>query len=283
MLPLSYKSNRASQPSPMRNSLELPLPSRLSQVAIDEAELRVQLAATYRLIDKFGMSDLVETHISARLPGTNQFLFNRYGLMFHEITASSLVKVDLEGAVLAADRENQTYWNSLNHGGINPAGFVIHSAIFAAREDIHCVLHTHSRYGTAVSLLECGLLPVSQFALQYYDRVAYHDYEGVSLDLDERDRLTQSLGNRKVMILRNHGLLTAGRTIPEAFILAYYLEKSCEIQVLAQSTGSPLVIPSEAVCAKSAQQQDIDIEGLGNLQWGALLRLLDRDDPSYRD
>ena len=274
----------------MRNSLELPLPSGLPQaeVAIDEAELRVQLAATYRLIDKFGMSDLVETHISARLPGTNQFLFNPYGLMFHEITASSLVKVDLDGVVIghgdnSSDRQHPALWNSPNYGGINPAGFVIHSAIFAARADIRCVLHTHSRYGTAVSLLECGLLPVSQFALQYYDRVAYHDYEGVSLDLDERDRLTQSLGNRKVMILRNHGLLTAGRTIPEAFILAYYLEKSCEVQVLAQSTGSRLVTPPEAVCLKSAQQQDIDLEGLGQLQWGALLRLLDRDDPSYRD
>jgi ribulose-5-phosphate 4-epimerase/fuculose-1-phosphate aldolase len=120
-------------------------------------------------------------------------------------------------------------------------------------------------------------------SLRFSITIALPDYEGVSLDLDERDRLTHSLGNRKVMILRNHGLLTAGRTIPEAFILAYYLEKSCEIQVLAQSTGSPLVIPSEAVCAKSAQQQDIDIEGLGSLQWGALLRLLDRDDPSYRD
>jgi ribulose-5-phosphate 4-epimerase/fuculose-1-phosphate aldolase len=261
----------------MRNSLELPLLSGLPPVetAIDEAQLRVQLAATYRLIDTFGMSDLIETHISARLPGTNQFLFNRYGLMFHEITASSLVKVDLDGAIVESAGQET--------GRINRAGFVIHSAIFAARADVHCILHTHSRYGTAVSLLECGLLPASQFALQYYDRVAYHDYEGVSLDLDERDRLTQSLGNRKVMILRNHGLLTAGRTIPEAFILAYYLEKSCEIQVLAQSTGSPVIIPSEAVCQKSAQQQDIETENLGQTEWAALLRLLDRDDPSYRD
>ncbi|MBD3881435.1 class II aldolase/adducin family protein [Phormidium tenue FACHB-886] len=258
----------------MRQPIELTIQSCLPQAetAIDEASLRVQLAATYRLIDKFGMSDLVDTHISARLPGTNQFLFNPYGMMFHEITASSLVKVDLEGASIGPSD-----WV------VNPAGFVIHSAVYAAREDIACVLHTHSRYGTAVSLLDCGLLPVSQFALQYYDRVAYHDYEGVSLDLEERDRLVQDLGNRKVMILRNHGLLTAGRTIPEAFILAYYLEKSCEIQVLAQSTGNKLVIPSEAVCRKAAQQQDIDMENLGQLQWGALLRLLDRDDPSYRD
>ncbi|MBI4782452.1 MAG: class II aldolase/adducin family protein [Oscillatoriophycideae cyanobacterium NC_groundwater_1537_Pr4_S-0.65um_50_18] len=246
-------------------------PTTAANQPVDEQTLRIQLAAAYRLIDKFRMSDLVETHISARLAGTDQFLLNPYGMMFHEITASSLIKVGLEGWVEPGDRI------------VNPAGFVIHSAIHAARPDISCVLHTHSRYGTAVSLLECGLLPVSQFALQFYDRLAYHDYEGVSLNLAEQQRLVNDLGKHKVMIMRNHGLLTAGRTIPEAFVLMYYLEKSCEIQILAQSSGSKLVVPSESACQISAQQQDIDMENLGMLQWGALLRLLDRDDPSYRD
>ncbi|NJR65967.1 MAG: class II aldolase/adducin family protein [Leptolyngbyaceae cyanobacterium CRU_2_3] len=240
--------------------------------AADEQTLRVQLAATYRLIDKFGMSDLVDTHISVRVPGEDHFLFNPYGLMFHEITASSLIKVDLAGNIVG-----HSDWAA------NPAGFVIHSAIQRARQDITCVLHTHSRYGTAVSLLECGLLPVSQFALQFYNQVAYHDYEGVSLELAEQQRLVEDLGDRKVMIMRNHGLLTLGRTIPEAFVLMYYLEKSCEIQILAQSSGSKVITPPVAVCEKSAQQQDINMDNLGQLQWGALLRLLDRDDPSYRD
>ncbi|HEY9643193.1 MAG TPA: class II aldolase/adducin family protein [Coleofasciculaceae cyanobacterium] len=258
----------------MRQSIDLTIQSCMPPAppVLDEHTLRVQLAATYRLIDKFGMSDLVDTHISVRLPGEEAFLFNPYGMMFHEITASSLIKVDLQG-------------NTVEQGdGIaNPAGFVIHSAIHAARQDITCVLHTHSRYGTAVSLLECGLLPVSQFALQFYQQVSYHDYEGVSLELAERQRLVADLGDRKVMIMRNHGLLTLGRTLPEAFILMYYLEKSCEIQILAQSSGSQLITPPAAVCAKSAQQQDINMENLGQLQWGALLRLLDRDDPSYRN
>ena len=257
----------------MRQSIDLTLQSCLpSAEALDEQALRIQLAAAYRLIDKFRMSDLVETHISVRLPGTDHFLLNPYGMMFHEITASSLLKVDLEGNLVEPGN-----WI------VNPAGFVIHSAIHAARTDISCVLHTHSRYGTAVSLLECGLLPVSQFALQFYGRLAYHDYEGVSLNLAERDRLVNDLGNQKAMVMRNHGLLTAGRTIPEAFILMYYLEKSCEVQILAQSSGSKLVMPSETVCQTSAQQQDIDMENLGQLQWGALMRLLDRDDLSYRN
>jgi ribulose-5-phosphate 4-epimerase/fuculose-1-phosphate aldolase len=257
----------------MQQQIDLSLQAHMPKaaLALDERELRVQLAAVYRLVDKFRMSDLVDTHISVRLPGAEEhFLINPYGMMFHEITASSLVKVDLEGNIIG-----HSDWST------NPAGFVIHSAIHAHRKDITCVLHTHSRYGTAVSTLECGLLPISQFALQFYDRVAYHNYEGVSLDLDERDRLVSDLGNKKVMILRNHGLLTVGQTIPEAFILMFYLERSCEVQILAQSSGSPLVIPPEAVREKSALQQDV--EDLGQLQWGALLRLLDREDPSYRD
>lgn len=238
---------------------------------LSERELRIQLAAAYRLLDKFKMTDLISTHLSVRLPGPeHHFLINPYGMMFHEITASSLVKIDLEGNIVG-DSE----WP------VNPAGFVIHSAIHAAREDLTCVFHTHTRYGMAVSALECGLLPISQFAMKFYNRVAYHDYEGVALDLDERERLVKDLGDKKVMILRNHGLLTAGRTIPEAFFLMYYLDRSCEVQITAQSSGAKLVIPPESVCEHSALQQDI--ENLGQLEWSALIRMLDREDPSYRN
>ncbi len=259
----------------MTNSIALDLQSYLPQASqhSSEEELRVQLAAAYRLIARFKMSDLIYTHISVHIPGPEQhFLINPYGLMFNEITASSLVKIDLEGNIVG-----DSQWP------VNPAGFVIHSAIHAARPDLHCVLHTHTRHGMAVSVLECGLLPLTQFSLQFYNRVAYHNYEGVSLGLEERDRLVQDLGDKKVMILRNHGLLTAGRTIPEAFILMYYLDRSCEVQIAAQSTGTPLVLPTPEVCAHSAQQQDIDMQNLGQLEWPALVRMLDREDPSYRD
>jgi ribulose-5-phosphate 4-epimerase/fuculose-1-phosphate aldolase len=236
-----------------------------------EAELRVQLAAAYRLMSKFKMTDLVYTHLSVRLPGPeHHFLINPYGLMFHEITASSLVKIDVDGNIV-----EQSDW------AVNPAGFVIHSAIHMARKDVTCVMHSHSRYGTAVSALKCGLLPISQFAMQYFRRIAYHDYEGVSLSLDERERLIADIGDKKAMILRNHGLLTVGRTIPEAFVLLYYLERSCEVQILAQSAGSELVLPSEEVCEHSAKQQEL--EDYGQLEWQALIRMLDQEDPSYRN
>lgn len=249
--------------------LQLSVPK--AKPELSERELRVQLAAAYRLLAKFKMTDLISTHLSVRLPGPeHHFLINPFGMMFHEITASSLVKIDLQGNILG-DSE----WL------VNPAGFVIHSAIHAAREDLTCVFHTHTRYGVAVSALECGLLPISQFAMQFYNRVAYHDYEGVSLELDERERLVEDLGDKKVMILRNHGLLTAGRTIPEAFYLMYYLDRSCEVQITAQSSGANLVIPPESVCEHSALQQDI--EELGELEWSALTRMLDREDPSYRN
>lgn len=260
-------------PSPAKPSIALTLQRSYStsSTPANEQELRVQLAAAYRLIDHFGMADLIYTHLSARIPGhTPAFLINPYGLLFSEITASSLVKVDINGRIL----EENGY-------DVNPAGFVIHSAIQAARQDICCVIHTHSRYGIAVSAQEKGLLPLSQFSMQFYNRVAYHDYEGVSLELDERERLVTDLGDRHTMILRNHGLLTVGKTIPEAFYLMYYLEKSCEMQILAQSAGAPLILPPPEVCEKAARQLEID--GLGELEWPALLRMLDKIDPSYQE
>lgn len=242
-----------------------------ANLELSEAELRIQLAAAYRLADRFGMSDLVSTHISARLPGPEpHFLINPYGMMFHEVTASSLVRVDLKGHIIGSSD-----WS------VNPAGFVIHSAIYAARQDLNCVFHTHTRYGMAVSTLECGLLPISQYALQFYNRIAYHDYEGVSLSLDERERLTAKLGDKKAMILRNHGLLTAGQTIPEAFVSMFYLERSSEVQILAQSSGSKIIVPAKAICEHAAVQQDL--EDLGQLEWPALIRLLEEEDSTYRD
>jgi ribulose-5-phosphate 4-epimerase/fuculose-1-phosphate aldolase len=240
-------------------------------VPTTERELRTQLAAAYRLLDHFGMTDLIYTHVSVRIPGEHEaFLINPFGLMFNEVTASNLVKIDIEGNIL----EDNGY-------PVNPAGFVIHSAVHAARPDVLCVFHTHTRYGMAVSALESGLLPLSQFAMQFYNRVAYHDYEGLALDLAERQRLVDDLGDRNVMILRNHGLLTAGTTIPEAFYLLYYLEKACEVQITAQAAGAPLVYPSAETCEKTAQQ--FGWKNVGELEWAALMRQLDQKDPSYRD
>ena len=239
-----------------------------------EWETRIQLAACYRLVARYRMTDLIYTHISARLPDSpDQFLLNPYGLMFDEVTASNLVKIDLDGKVV----EESGY-------GVNAAGFTIHSAIHAARHDVGCVLHTHTKAGMAVSCQKQGLLPLNQISLQFYNRLAYHDYEGIALDLDERPRLVASLGDKRSMILTNHGLLTAGRTIPEAFSLMFYLERACEIQIAALAGGSELVIPSPEVCEKTARQSELENDApLGDQEWAAHIRALDREDASYRN
>lgn len=237
-----------------------------------EWELRVQLAACYRLMAKFGWTDLIYTHVSARLPGSPpRFLINPYGLGFDEISASSLLSVEFDGKIL-----NESPWP------MNEAGFVIHSAILAARPDVNCVVHTHTHSGVAVSCLKSGLLPISQFALFYYDRIAYHEYEGVALDLDEQQRLAQDLGERNVMILRNHGLLTAGRTIAEALVTMDQLERACVVQLEAQATGAELTYLSPEVCEKVARQAEGDGKPAGAAEWNALVRMLEREDPSYR-
>jgi ribulose-5-phosphate 4-epimerase/fuculose-1-phosphate aldolase len=239
-----------------------------------EWQTRVELAACYRLVARYRMTDLIYTHISARVPGaSDHFLLNPYGLMFEEVTASSLVKIDLEGRKV----EDSAY-------GVNAAGFTIHSAIHAARHDVFCVLHTHTRAGMAVACQEQGLLPLNQISLQFYNRLAYHDYEGIALDLDERPRLVRDLGGKRAMILRNHGLLTAGRTIPEAFSLMFYLDRACEIQVAALASGSRLVIPAAEVCDKTARQYEAEEneKPLGDAEWAAHIRMLDREDRSYR-
>jgi ribulose-5-phosphate 4-epimerase/fuculose-1-phosphate aldolase len=248
----------------------------------DELRLRRELAACYRLIAHFGMTDLIFNHISVRLPNTDgHFLINPYGLMYEEITASNLVKIDGVGVLVEP-----------SEFGVNPAGFVIHGAIHAARPDAHCVLHTHTRAGCAVAAQAHGLLPLNQMSLEFYEDVAYHDYEGIALDTAERERLVADLGAKSVMILRNHGLLTVGATPKQAFLRMFYLERACEIQVSAMAGDAPLVFPSEEVCVRTRQQfaapdrpssdsAFTDPDAV-DLTWAALLRMLDRIDPTYQ-
>ncbi len=241
-------------------------------VSAEEWQLRCDLAACYRLVAAFGWSDLVFTHVSARIPGPDHhFLINPYGLMFDEITASSLVKVDQDCRKL-----------SESPFPVNPAGFVIHSAIHAVREDAGCVLHTHSRAGVAVSAQKCGVLPISQQSTFVLGSLAYHDYEGVALRDDEKTRLQADLGMASYLMLRNHGLLTVGRTIADAFLFMYVFENTCRIQIDAQA-GGELVHVNPVILQGMAQVMRTATAGLGaGLAWPALLRKLERLDPSYR-
>lgn len=242
-------------------------------VSADEWDTRVNLAACYRLAAHFRMTDMIYTHISARVPGPeHHFLINAFGLLWDEITASTLVKVTIDGETVEDPTGN----------GINRAGYVIHSAVHRARPDVNCVIHTHTAAGIAVSAQEDGLLPVSQHAMRFTNKLAYHDYEGLALELDEQQRLVRDLGDRKAMILRNHGLLTCGSSIYEAFDLMYYLERACQTQISAMAGGAKLRVPPAAVAEKVAGQ----FQGLPykarQPEWKALLRMLDKTDPSYK-
>ncbi|KRB70666.1 class II aldolase/adducin family protein [Noviherbaspirillum sp. Root189] len=246
-----------------------------------EWQARVELAACYRLVDHFDMCDMIYNHISLRVPGEGHaFLINPFGMMYSEITASSLLKVDIDGRIL---------YNPWSEYSINKAGYVIHSALHAANERIACVVHTHTPDGMAVSALKCGLLPITQTAMRFGE-VAYHDYEGVAVEEDERERLVQHMGNSEVMILRNHGLLAVGETVQQAFNNIYRLERACRTQVKAMSCGAELVIPPQEVITKTNNQLRLqpsaDKPGsqkpYGILEWPALLRMLDRKDPSYK-
>ena len=253
---------------------KLSIPEVRSRVSPEEWALRTDLAAAYRLVAHFGWSDLVFTHISARVPGSDHhFLINPYGLLFDEITASSLVKVDLQGAKVM----DSPY-------PVNPAGFVIHSAVHAAREDAQCVLHVHSANGIAVSVQKGGLLPVSQQSIFVHSSLGYHDYEGVALLDDEKPRLVRDLGHNTFLMLRNHGLLTVGTSVAEAFLAMYLFESACNIQLRAQSGGGELIpIPQPILNGAKAAQQAVT-RGMGaNLVWPGLLRKLDRIDPGFRD
>ena len=248
-----------------------------------EQRLRIELAACFRLIAHFRMTDLIYTHATLRLPGAERcFLINPYGLLFDEIRASDLLKIRPDGSLIDG-----------GPGLVNLAGFVIHGALHAAREDAHCVVHTHTRAGCAVAAQRAGLLPVNQISLEFYNRVAYHDYEGIAYDFEEQQRLVADVGDKPVVILRNHGLLTLGATVSQAFLRMYYLEKACDIQLTAQAGGQALLLPSTEVCERTERQYSApppaphgqlvsDPDGM-DLCWQALLRLLDRRDPGYKD
>ena len=249
----------------------LDIPSRRHQVSADEWQTRVDLAAAYRLVALFKWDDLVFTHISARVPGCeDQFLINPYGLMFEEITASSLVKIDLAGNKV----ENSPF-------PVNPAGFTIHSAVHAVRHDAQCVLHVHSINGVAVSAQKCGVLPISQQSIFVIDSLGYHDYEGVALRDDEKPRLVHDLGHNNYLMLRNHGLLTVGKTIPEAFQAMYLFETVCTIQIRAQAGGELIQVHPEII-ATAKQQSAVATKGMGaSLAWPGLLRRLARQNPGH--
>jgi ribulose-5-phosphate 4-epimerase/fuculose-1-phosphate aldolase len=240
----------------------------------EEWAIRVDLAAAYRLVAHFHWDDLVFTHITARLPGPeHHFLINPYGMMFDEITASSLVKIDMDGKKV-----------SENPWPVNPAGFTIHSAIHAARHDVLCVMHTHTLNGVAVSAQKDGVRPLSQQSIFVLQNLAYHDYEGVALRDDEKPRLVADMGNKAYLMLRNHGLLTVGRTIAEAFQAMYLFETTCAIQIRAQSGGGELIPVPQGIIDTAMQQAREVSNGMGphQLIWPGLLRRLDRIDNSYR-
>lgn len=243
-------------------------------VSPEEWQVRVDLAAAYRLVADYGWDDLVFTHISARVPGPeHHFLINPYGMMFEEITASSLVKVDLEGRIVMESEYH-----------INPAGFTIHSAVHAAREDALCVMHLHTDCGIAVSAQKEGLLPISQQSLFVLASLGYHDYEGLALNDEEKPRLVADLGNKMFLILRNHGLLTVGETVADAFLSMFLLERACRIQILAQSGGSKLIPISDQILAQIPAQEAVVVKGgPGKLVWPGLLRKLDRMGATYTD
>jgi ribulose-5-phosphate 4-epimerase/fuculose-1-phosphate aldolase len=244
------------------------------RVSAEEWDVRVDLAACYRLAAHYRMTDLIYTHISARVPGPgHHFLINAFGLLWDEISASTLVKVTLDGEIVDDPTGN----------GINRAGFVIHSAVHRARADVACVIHTHTAAGIAVSAQEDGLLPISQHAMRFWNSIGYHDYEGVALDLEEQQRLVHDLDEHKAMILRNHGLLTCGASIPEAFDYMYYLERACQTQIGAMSGGAKLRIPAPSVAEKVAAQFKNLPYKPKRPEWKALRRMLDKTDPSYKN
>jgi ribulose-5-phosphate 4-epimerase/fuculose-1-phosphate aldolase len=237
-----------------------------------ERTTREQLAACYRMFARREMDDLIYTHLSARIPGkADRFLFIPFGMLFEEVTASNLLEVDLDG-------------NAISEPGtkVNPAGWVVHSTVYRAVPEAHCVMHLHTVTGTAVSAQECGLLPVNQFGVTYHGAISYHDYDGPGLRPEEQAKFVAALGKNRMMFLRNHGTLTQGRSIAEAFTLMHYLERTCEIQVAAQA-GGKLALPSTAVIDRTVRTaQGVGDRSFGDIGFQALVRKLDREDPSYR-
>jgi ribulose-5-phosphate 4-epimerase/fuculose-1-phosphate aldolase len=268
---LAAKRSTRKGEADMAVALDTKITSLKGKVSAEEWAIRTDLAAMYRLVHHYGWDDMIFTHISARVPGPeHHFLINPYGLLFDEITASSLVKIDVDGNKV----EPSAY-------PVNPAGFTIHSALHMSRDDANYVVHTHTTDGCAVAAQEGGLLPLTQHAMLILGQVGYHDFEGVALDLDERERLIQDMGDKTIMILRNHGNLAVGKTAADAFLRLYYLERACSMQVKAQVAN--LNKTNQGVEDKTAGQGNVGFDGLiGAMAWPALLRLLDRKDASYR-
>jgi ribulose-5-phosphate 4-epimerase/fuculose-1-phosphate aldolase len=245
------------------------------RVSPEEWQARVDLAACYRLIARYGMSDLIYNHITVRVPGEEgHLLINSYGMLYEEMTASSLIKIDLDGKIL--DDPGTGY-------GVNEAGYVIHGAVHAARPDVAAVIHTHARASMAVSMMECGLLPLSQHAMRFSGQVSYHEYEGVALDIGERERLIADFGpTNNVMFLRNHGLLVASASLPEAFNACYYVEMACKAQVDAMNSRTELHFPAPEVMERTAHQYAPSTRRpYGQMEWPAMLRLLAREGANY--
>jgi ribulose-5-phosphate 4-epimerase/fuculose-1-phosphate aldolase len=261
----------------MAKSEYLPLKSMKDRCTAEEWKARVDLAACYRLVEHYGMSDMMANHISARVPGEdNAFLINAYGMLYEEVTASSLIKIDVEGNILG-----KPDFGELDYG-INKAGYVIHGAIHRARHEIACVIHTHTWAGMAVSALDCGLLPITQTAMRFL-KIGYHDYQGVVLDSKEEASLLRDLGDGEALILRNHGLLTVGKTVGEAFNWMHRLDLACRSQLAAMATGAKLKSVPRAVLEKTyLNYQPKTRRPYGLMEWPALLRKLDRMDPGYR-
>ena len=264
--------------SPDKDYPPLRFKSLKGKVSAAEWEARVDCACAYRLVRHFGMDDLIYNHISARIPGTEEFLLNPFGLMYDEMCASSLIKVDLAGKLI---------WEPDFPKGLgykfNPAGFVIHGAIHEAKPGLHCVIHTHSLAGMAVASLKRGLLPMTQTAMRF-EKIGYHDYEGVVLDSEERGRLLANLGDCEVMLLRNHGVLAVGKTVAEGFNNIYRIERACRTQLMAQNGADEIVLPARAVIEKTNHMYRPGTRRTyGLLEWPAMRRLADRIDSSYRN
>jgi ribulose-5-phosphate 4-epimerase/fuculose-1-phosphate aldolase len=238
-------------------------------VSPEEWAARVELAACYRLVDKFGMTDLIYNHITNRIPGTDHLLINLYGLLYKEITASSLAKIDVEGNIV---------WKPDTDYGINKSGYVIHGAIHKARPDVKCIIHTHTRAGMAVSAMKCGLLPLNQTSIRFHGHIGYHDYEGPAINTDERARIVEDLGPHDALVMRNHGLLTCGPNVPQAFNTMYQLEMSCRAQVDAMAARTELAVPDETVLERTAVLYRPETRRpYGVLEWPAMLRFLEVD------
>lgn len=245
-----------------------------------EWQTRIDLAALYRLVARYGMSDLIYNHITAKIPGTaDHFLINSYGLLYEEVRASNLCVIDLEGRVISQPVEGM---------GLNYAGYVIHSAVHSARSDVTCVIHTHSRASMAVSAMDEGLLPLSQTAMRFYNKVSYHDYEGPAVNLDEQKRIVSDLGRNEVMFLRNHGTLVTGKSIAAAFLNLYYLENACRIQVDVLACKRPITICDDVIARLTQETFNTPIlphihgdQLNGKLEWAAMIRMLERIDPAF--